>query len=185
VADEEAVVETAISGVFLVPITSFPDDRGAFSEVYRREWIPNGPEMVQANISRSRQGVLRGLHFHREQSDYWLLLSGVEFVGLYDLRPGSPSEGTKLEILLDLEEGPRRGLFIPPGVAHGFFAKTEVELLYLVDRYFTGEDERGVAWDDPDVGIEWPSRDPILSDRDRSNPSLATVRESSANPRPG
>ena len=167
-----------ITGVFLVSIDAHPDDRGSFSEIYRREWIRDGPEMVQANLSVSRPGVLRGLHFHREQSDYWLLLSGVEFVGLYDLRRGSPSEGRKLEILLDLEEGPRRGLFIPPGVAHGFFAKTEVELLYLVDRYFTGEDEHGIAWNDADVGIEWPSRNPILSDRDRANPSLGEIRQS-------
>lgn len=66
---------------------------------------------------------------------------------------------------------------MPPGVAHGFFAETETWLLYLVDAYFTGEDEFGLAWDDPKVGIAWPMADPILSERDRSNPPLAQVLE--------
>jgi dTDP-4-dehydrorhamnose 3,5-epimerase len=162
---------TDIDGVFLVPLTLRPDDRGSFQEIYRRMWIADGSEMVQGNLSVSKAGVLRGLHFHREQADYWLLLSGVEFVGLYDLREDSPTKGQKLEVRIDAGRE-RRGLYIPPGVAHGFYAETEIQLLYLVDRYFTGEDEFGIAWDDPDVGIAWPSKEPILSERDRSNPSL-------------
>ena len=167
---------TDIAGVYLVPLETHPDDRGAFSELYRLEWILGGDPMIQANLSHSRTGVLRGLHFHREQADYWVLLSGVEFVGLYDLRVGSPTEGRKLELTLDAAEG-RRGLYIPPGVAHGFLARTDVDLLYLVDRSFTGADEHGIAWNDTVVGIEWPSTEPILSDRDRANPSLAEVSE--------
>ena len=162
---------TDLDGVFVVPLASHPDPRGSFSEVYRREWIAGGREMVQANLSVSRAGVLRGLHFHLEQADYWVLLSGVEFVGLYDLRDGSPSRGRKLELRMDAGAG-RRGLYIPRGVAHGFYAETDIELLYLVDRYFTGEDEHGVAWDDPEIGMAWPSAEPIVSDRDRSNPPL-------------
>src|SRR5439155_23397092 len=80
----------------------------------------------------------------------------------------------KAEIHLDAEEG-SRGLYIPRGVAHGFYAQTDLMLQYLVDQYYTGDDEFGVAWDDPDVGIDWPARDPILSDRDRANPPLADV----------
>jgi len=162
--------------VYLVPLETHPDDRGVFSELYRREWIPGGREMVQANLSLSRTGVLRGLHFHKEQADYWVLLSGVEFVGLFDLRAGSPTEGRKLELTIDAAEG-RRGLYIPPGVAHGFLAQADIELLYLVDGYFTGADEHGVIWNDGAVGIEWPSAEPILSDRDRGHPSLAVVSE--------
>ena len=163
---------THLTGVFLVPIESRPDPRGSFAELYRREWIPGGPEMVQANLSSSREGVLRGLHYHREQTDYWFLISGVQFVGLYDLREGSPTQGQRLELRLDAGSD-HHGLYIPPGVAHGFYAETDITLLYLVDRYFTGRDEYGVAWDDPGVGIEWPTAEPVLSERDRDNPPLS------------
>ncbi len=163
-----------IEGALLIPITPHPDDRGSFTQVFRRDWIPGGPEMPQANLSLSRPNVLRGFHFHRRQADYWCVFSGVAFIGLFDLRAGSPTQGQKAEIRIAADER-RLGLFIPPGVAHGFYAETAVQLLYLVARYYTGEDEFGVAWDDPAIGIAWPVADPILSERDRSNPSLAEV----------
>jgi dTDP-4-dehydrorhamnose 3,5-epimerase len=121
--------------------------------------------------------VLRGLHVHREQADYWVVVEGRAFVGLMDLRAGSPTDGATAGVRLDDAE-PRGALYIPPGVAHGFYAETDVTLLYLVDAEFTGRDELGLAWDDPDVAIAWPARDPILSERDRSNPSLAEARSS-------
>jgi dTDP-4-dehydrorhamnose 3,5-epimerase len=130
-------------------------------------------EMVQANSSMSRAQVLRGLHFHRRQADYWYVGSGAAFVGLYDLRAGSPTEGAKAEVRLAADEP--AALYIPKGVAHGFFAEEDVHLQYLVDEYFTGSDEFGIAWNDPAVGIGWPGSDPILSDRDRSNPTLEEV----------
>ncbi len=131
--------------------------------------------MVQGNLSVSRSGVMRGLHFHRRQTDYWVLLEGRAFVGLYDLRSGSPTNGAAAGLRVDATGGPR-GLVVPPGVAHGFCAETDVLLLYLVDAYFDGTDEHGIAWDDPDLGINWPVQTPILSARDRSNPSLAEAR---------
>ena len=167
-------VDAGIQDVLLFPLTPHPDDRGSFTEVYRHEWIPGSSMMPQSNLSLSHANVLRGLHFHREQADYWCVLQGTAFVGLFDLRSGSPTEGKKTEIRIAADER-RQGLFIPPGVAHGFFAETEIALQYLVDRYFSGEDEFGVAWDDPDLGISWPASRPILSERDRSNPSLAEV----------
>jgi dTDP-4-dehydrorhamnose 3,5-epimerase len=125
--------------------------------------------MVQANLSVSKKGVLRGLHFHRLQADYWVVLSGRVFVGLYDLREGSPTfrrpDGVELG-------DDRAGLYLPPGIAHGYYALEDSTVLYFVDRYFTGDDEFGVAWDDPEIGIEWPSGDPVLSDRDRTNPAV-------------
>ncbi len=102
------------------------------------------------------------------------MLSGTAFVGLFDLRAGSPTEGKKIELQVAADEE-RLGLYLPPGVAHGFYAETELVLQYLVDAPFTGEDEFGLAWNDPDVGIDWPSAEPILSERDRSNPPLAEV----------
>jgi len=167
-------IDVGIAGVLLFPLAAHPDSRGSFTEVYRREWIPGGQEMVQGNLSRSHANVLRGMHFHRKQADYWCVFTGAAVVGLYDLRRGSPTEGKKAEIRMNADER-RQGLYIPRGVAHGFYAETAIELQYLVDEYYTGEDEFGVAWDDAEMGIDWPSRDPILSDRDRSNPGLADV----------
>lgn len=130
--------------------------------------------MVQSNLSRSRAGVLRGLHFHRRQADYWCYVEGTAFVALVDLRTGSPTERRAWWDTFDTSQG-LKGLYVPPGVAHGFYAVSDVALQYLVDRPFTGEDEHGFAWNDPDAAIPWPNPDPILSDRDATNPSLADV----------
>jgi dTDP-4-dehydrorhamnose 3,5-epimerase len=130
--------------------------------------------MVQSNLSRSRAGVVRGLHFHRRQSDYWCYLEGTAFVALVDLRAGSPTEGSAWWETFDADSG-LRGLYVPPGVAHGFAAVTDVALQYLVSEPFTGDDEFGFAWNDPDAAIPWPIADPVLSERDASNPSLADV----------
>ena len=100
--------------------------------------------MVQSNLSRSRAGVLRGLHFHRRQSDYWCHLEGRAFVALLDVRAGSPTEGAAWWDTFEAGEG-MRGLYVPPGVAHGFCAMTDVTLQYLVSEPFTGEDEFGVG----------------------------------------
>jgi dTDP-4-dehydrorhamnose 3,5-epimerase len=165
-----------IHGVQLIPLTSHEDERGSITEVFRRSWIPGMSEIAQANVSHSHAGVLRGLHVHRRQADYMVVISGTAFIGLYDLRVGSPSERRKAEIRISAQEE-RSALYIPTGIAHGFYAETDLELQYLVDQYFTGEDEFGIAWDDPQVGIEWPDRHPVLSERDRVNPSLASVQE--------
>lgn len=159
-----------------MPLAVHGDDRGSFRETFRREWIPGAPEMVQSNLSVSLGGTIRGLHFHREQTDYWCVLSGRAFVGLLDLRTGSPTRGRTLELRIDPEVEPV-GLYLPPGVAHGFCAETGAQLQYLVDRPYTGKDEFGLAWDDPDAAIAWPVADPILSERDRSNPPLARALE--------
>ena len=149
-----------------------PDDRGSVTEIYRRAWIPEMREALQANLSISKANVLRGLHFHRKQADYWCVINGTAFIGLYDLRRGSPTEGRPAEVRIDAARAPR-ALYIPKGVAHGFYAETDLVLQYFVDEYYSGEDEFGIAWDDPRLEINWPSADPILSERDRTNPSLA------------
>ena len=133
------MTDDGIDGVVLVPLEWNRDDRGAFAELFRQEWVPGAPPMVQANLSRSRAGVLRGMHFHKEQADFWILLEGRQFVALYDLRPSSPTSGQKLELSLDAQ-AELRGLYVPPGVAHGFYAVSDVEMLYLVDLAYTGDD---------------------------------------------
>ena len=166
--------DVGIEGVLLFPLTTHPDLRGSFTEDYRREWIRGGSEMVQGNISISKTNVLRGLHFHRAQADWWNFYRGSAVVGLHDLRAGSPTQGVGLALRIDTDLG-LEGLYIPRGVAHGFYAERDVMLHYMVDNYYTGADEFGIAWDDPGLGIDWPAPEPILSDRDRSNPSLAEV----------
>lgn len=167
---------TQIPGVQLRELATFADDRGAFTETFRQEWRPEGdPPVVQSNLSRSREGVIRGMHVHRRQTDWWVFLEGTAFVALCDLRPGSPTRGSVATGTLDGEV--LTGLSIPPGVAHGFCAVTAVALQYMVTAYHDGSDEQGFAWDDPDAEIPWPVAQPILSERDRSNPSLAQVLE--------
>jgi dTDP-4-dehydrorhamnose 3,5-epimerase len=163
-----------IVGVEVRPLHRVADDRGSFAETYRREWLAGAGEMVQSNLSRSKAGVLRGLHYHHRQTDYWVVIDGKAFVALLDLRAGSPTRGERLELEMDGQDP--TGLVIPPGVAHGFYARTDMALQYLVDAYYgAGEDEHGIAWDDPELGIAWPDPTPVVSDRDRSNPPLAQV----------
>ena len=130
--------------------------------------------MVQSNLSRTRAGGLRGLHFHRAQADYWCVLEGSAFVALVDLRAGSPTKDATWSETFDAAAG-LRGLYVPAGVAHGFLALTDLTMQYLVDRPFTAEDEFGIAWNDPDLAIPWPHDDPVVSERDGSNPPLADV----------
>jgi dTDP-4-dehydrorhamnose 3,5-epimerase len=124
---------------------------------------------VQGNLSRSRPGVLRGLHYHRIQADLWVPVDGQATVGLVDLREDSPTNRDHLAI--DVEPG--IALYLPPGVAHGFCARTAFTLLYLVDRAYDGADEFGFSPLDPAAGITWPVDEPVLSDRDRQAPTLA------------
>jgi dTDP-4-dehydrorhamnose 3,5-epimerase len=174
------LLDVGIDGVYLVPLTTFPDNRGSFTEDYRRSWVPGSREMVQGNISISKATVLRGLHFHRQQADWWNFYTGSAIVGLHDLRVGSPTQGVGLALRIDTDEG-LSGLYIPRGVAHGFYAERDVMLHYMVDNYYSGADEFGITWDDPGLGIDWTAVDPILSDRDRSNPSLAEVLQDPPN----
>ena len=167
--------ELGIAGVYLVPLVAHHDSRGFVAEQFRRSWVPGAREAVQANLSRSAPNVLRGLHFHRRQADYWTILEGSAFVGLYDLRRGSPTEDVGLGVRIAAED--LRCLSIPRGVAHGFYTPDGLLLQYLVDEYYDGGDEFGVSWDDPGLGIAWPAAAPVLSDRDRSNPGLAGLED--------
>ena len=142
-------------------------------ETFRQEWFPGAPAMVQGNRSDSVAGTVRALHFHRRQADYWYVPTGRILVGLYDLRKSSPTSGTAS--WFEIGETNEVGVYIPPGVAHGFQAITDATLTYLVDNYYDASDEHGVAWDDPGIGIPWPHTNPTLSDRDKANPKLADI----------
>lgn len=164
-----AVAESeAIAGVWLVEPTAHGDQRGRFMETYRRSWFPQGREMVQGNRSDKEAGAVVGLHYHLHQADYWQVVRGRARVVLHDLRTGSPTDGATQ--LVELDETSCRGVFIPPGVAHGFASLSDLTLTYLVDSYYNPDDELGVAWDDPDIGADWGVHDPVLSERDQKNP---------------
>jgi dTDP-4-dehydrorhamnose 3,5-epimerase len=181
---------SALEGVRFGAVARFGDLRGSFRELWRASRQPDfaeqltgrhGAQFVQANLSTSAVGVLRGLHYHRFQLDYWVVTSGRAFVALVDVRPVISGMGPAAVETREL--GPDEWAIIPAGVAHGFLALESLELLYLVTNEYDGRDELGFAWDDPAVGVAWPAVGgtpgglPILSNRDRSNPSLAALVE--------
>jgi len=172
------IIESAvIQGVKLVQLSVFADDRGQFMELFRKDWFPERTwDIVQSNRSDSKAGVLRGLHYHRRQVDFWHAPRGRIRVALADLRQSSPTRGAVETI--DLDPDNPCGLFIPVGVAHGFYAITDATLTYIVDNYYNGQDELGVAWDDPTLQINWGVDKPILSQRDHANPRLLDIASS-------
>ena len=188
----EGAPPAGLPGVRFGRIQRHEDSRGAFREVWRASTFgalrpaETGSaagahaRFVQANLSSSAAGVLRGLHYHRRQLDYWVVASGRAFVALVDVRPLIDRSGP-IAIVETRELGADEWVVIPRGVAHGFLALEPLELLYLVTNEYDGTDELGFAWDDPAVGVPWPhlantpDGRPILSDRDRSNPPLAEL----------
>jgi len=174
---------SAIDGVVVVSPDIHGDDRGIFIETYRRQWFPGGREMIQGNRGDRKAGAVVGLHYHLHQADYWYVPYGRARVVLHDLRVGSPTEGATQLIDLGSEPGTagvdhdHRGIYIPPGLAHGFAALTDMTITYLVDGYYNPADELGVAWDDPEIGADWGVDEPTLSGRDQANPRRADLPE--------
>jgi dTDP-4-dehydrorhamnose 3,5-epimerase len=164
-----------IEGVFTVPIRAFEDERGRFMETFRRSWFPwIDWERLQGNRSDSKPNVLRGLHYHHLQVDYWYVPKGCIRAAMVDLRPSSPTYMAKQ--LIDIGEENNVGVFIPIGVAHGFLALTDATLMYMVNNYYDGgADELGVAWNDPDINLNWGITNPLLSPRDQRNPFLRDI----------
>jgi dTDP-4-dehydrorhamnose 3,5-epimerase len=170
----EIIRSARIDGVQFVKLKIFEDDRGFFIETFRKEWFPERSwDIVQTNRNFSNAGVLRGLHYHHNQVDYWCVMQGMVRVGLADLRPSSPTY--RAAETLEIGDHNQMGVFIPVGVAHGFLSLTDSTLTYLVDNYYNGADEFGVAWNDPELAVAWNVTDPILSARDRQNPQLANI----------
>lgn len=166
---------TPIEGVLIAPLRAFSDERGRFMETFRREWFPQVAwDRVQSNRSESKAGVLRGLHYHFQQVDYWFCGAGHLRAGMVDLRASSPTYRTAHTV--EMGDGYPVGLFIPVGVAHGFYALTDCTLYYTVNNYYDGGDELGVAWNDPAFSLDWQvSGTPLLSERDATNPLLADI----------
>lgn len=184
---------STLAGVRYGAIARFEDPRGSFRELWREGTFGpidpgqagaapgSHPRFVQANLSTSAQGVLRGLHLHQHQLDHWVVASGRAFVVLVDVRRMLRGEDRPLVETRELVAD--QWVDIPIGVAHGFLALEPLQLIYLVTNEYDGSDELGFAWDDPLAAVPWPavleSPDgrPILSDRDRTNPSLTELVE--------
>jgi dTDP-4-dehydrorhamnose 3,5-epimerase len=169
------VTETELPGVLVVEPRVFSDERGFFCELHRAGRAEHGlPEaFVQDNFSRSHERVLRGLHFQEPSSQGKLIqcLRGAVFDVAVDVRRGSPTFGRWVGV--ELDERSVRQLWIPPGFAHGFCAlEAPADILYKCTARYAPDHERTIAWNDPDLAIRWPIRDPRLSPRDAVAPRL-------------
>ena len=161
------------AGVGLTPLTTYPDNRGDLTEIFRNEWH-GSPLPVQWMISRNAPNVLRGVHVHAFHWDYSCVIAGEVFVGLHDLRPEGPAD--RRSTMLHLTGGRLQMLAIPPGVAHGFYSPVESVHLTGTSRYYDPVDHRGCRWDSPELGLDWPCREPEMSARDRAAGSYAELR---------
>jgi dTDP-4-dehydrorhamnose 3,5-epimerase len=171
--------KTAIPDVVMIEPVAFGDDRGYFMETYNEQDFQEVgivTTFVQDNQSSSSRGVLRGLHFQKRfpQAKLVRVISGEAFDVVVDIRRESPSFGMWTGAVLSAQN--RRQLYIPRGFAHGFLALSDrVEFIYKCDEFYHPNDEGGLRWDDPTVGIEWPlpvDLIPTLSPKDKANPGF-------------
>ncbi len=174
-------LETELDGLVLVEPQVHGDERGFLLESFSaRAWKALGvdAEFVQDNHSRSSAGILRGLHFQTDPGQAKLVrcVRGKIWDVAVDLRRGSPTYGRWEGY--ELDDVSHRQLFVPIGFAHGFCVLSEIaDVHYKVSSYYDPETEAGIAWNDPEVGVEWPVSDPQVSDRDSGAPMLAEIAD--------
>lgn len=172
------ITSTKLPEVLLITLNKIGDNRGFFYECYRKEVYRNAgiPEFVQDNFSHSQKNVLRGMHYqqlHTQGKLVWVTRGKVFDVAL-DVRQGSPRFGQWIGVTLDAEN-PQQ-FYIPPGFAHGFCTLTDnVDFHYKCTDYYHPASEIGIAWDDPDIGIKWPIKNPTLSAKDKTFPRLSEI----------
>lgn len=173
------VSRTRLPGVLLIEPDVHGDARGYFFEAWQRERYREAGiegEFVQDNVSFSARGVLRGLHFQNPHAQGKLvyLLQGEVYDVAVDIRQGSPHFGQWVGMMLSGER--KQQLYVPPGFAHGFCVTSETALFaYKCTDHYSPDDEGVIAWDDPAIGIDWPTREPELSARDREAPRLSQL----------
>lgn len=176
------VVRERIPGLLTIQLRTFRDDRGFFIERYneaafRAAGMPVG--FVQDNHSRSKPGVIRGLHYQTDPAQGKLVgvIRGRIWDVVVDIRPGSPTFGEQFDVELDGENG--RLLWIPAGLAHGFcvLGDEPADVLYKVDQPYNKQTEGGILWNDPDLAVPWPVSNPIVSERDRQLITFAQYRQ--------
>ena len=171
-------IETNIQDVYIIEPTAFGDNRGYFMETYNEaDFRAAGLNytFVQDNQSSSRKGVLRGLHFQKNypQAKLVRVLTGEVFDVAVDLRNGSQTYGRWVGVILSEEN--KRQFMVPRGFAHGFVVMSETaEFAYKCDEFYHPEDEGGIMWNDPEIGVEWPDvGEIILSEKDKKHPKLS------------
>lgn len=168
------ILDTTLPGVLIIEPDVFGDSRGFFMENYHKERYGAAgidAEFVQDNTSFSTKGTLRGLHFQYPHSQAKLVqvFMGEVFDVAVDIRKGSPAFSQWFGTTLSSDN--KQQLFIPEGFAHGFCVLSETALFtYKCTDFYTPADERGILWSDPNIGIEWPINDPLLSDKDEKYP---------------
>lgn len=173
-SDNQFVKTTQIPGLLIIERPTFTDNRGFFKEIARLSDLESlGVKFrpVQLNHSYSKPRVIRALHAENWNKLVYSL-TGKMFAVIVDIRPRSKTFGKVERFTFD--ENSRKALFIPKGLANSIcvVGKKPVHYLYLVDKYYDGSDVRAVAWNDPDLKIDWPIKSPIISERDQNNPTL-------------
>ena len=174
------IIKTVLEDVVIIEPEVFRDNRGFFMETYSRDRYKEAGvvcDFVQDNLSYSVKGTLRGLHFQikRPQAKLVQVITGEIFDVAVDIRPGSSTFGKWAGVYLS--EKNKRQLFIPEGFAHGFCVISETaHFLYKCSNFYFQHDEGGIIWSDPDIGIDWPVKDPIVSEKDKQLPHLFDVR---------
>lgn len=173
-------VEAAgIPGLVIIEPAVHGDHRGYFMESYSRDRYAEAglpKEFVQDNVSRSQRGILRGLHLQHpnDQGKLCFVLEGEVFDVAVDVRVGSPTFKRWEGFVLSADN--KRQVYIPPGFAHGFCVVSDHALFaYKCTDFYAAKSEVGIAWDDPDIGIEWPTKSPKLSGKDLENPRLGEI----------
>jgi dTDP-4-dehydrorhamnose 3,5-epimerase len=175
------VIETELPGVVLLEPQVHGDQRGFLVETYRRDAMEAAgihDEFLLDVQSRSGGGTIRGLHFQvgRGQAKLVRVSQGAILDVVVDVRRSSPTFGRHEAVVLD--DVLHRQLYVPVGLAHGFCVTSDVaDVCYRLSAIWEPDAERGIAWDDPDLGIAWPESTPVLSDRDRSQPRLRDIRD--------
>jgi dTDP-4-dehydrorhamnose 3,5-epimerase len=174
------IIETPLTGVKIIEPKSFGDARGFFLETYsaeRYQQVGIDGVFVQDNHSRSAKGVLRGLHYqlNHPQGKLVSVTRGEVLDIAVDIRIGSPTFGQWHSVVLNDEN--HRQYYIPPGFAHGFVVLSEIaDFVYKCTDYYHPEDEKGLIWNDKAIGIDWQTEEPLLSEKDRNNKTLAKLQ---------
>ncbi len=172
------MIESKIKGVYIIDLPTFEDERGFFRETFRlnelEEAIGKKMEFVRLNHSRSKQNVLRGIHVANFEKLVYII-SGKVLATFIDTRKDSPAYG-QYE-MLEMGEDNKIAIYIPVGVANSFYVKSEsADYVYLVTKYYNPADEKTILWDDPDLNIPWPTRRPIISERDEKGSSFKSLQ---------
>ncbi len=173
------VIDTDLPGVKILEPRVFEDERGFFLESFNARAFGDAglpTAFVQDNHSFSRHGVLRGLHYQypRWQGKLVRAVTGEIFDVAVDIRRDSPHFGRWVGVILSADN--RRQLYVPPGFAHGFCVMSDsADVLYKCTALYAAEDDRCIVWNDPDIGVDWPVADPLLSDKDRRGARLRDI----------